>query len=183
MLAGIGLPVIDADQAAREIVEPGQPAYCDIVREFGAQALTEDGQIDRIKLGKLVFNDPDRLARLNALTHPRVWEVFEWKMQQMPAGTDIVVWDVPLLIETGADSKVDEVWVVWVDDPLQIKRMMHRDGLNETEALSRMAAQMPMEEKMRKADLLIDNRGSLEETRAVVEQCLRDLLTRLSLRR
>ena len=97
ILRELGLPVIDADQIAREIVEPGQPAYNDIVREFGPAVVGPDGRLDRKVLGDLVFNNPDLREKLNRITHPRLWEVFDYEMQQLPPDTDIVVWDVPLL--------------------------------------------------------------------------------------
>ena len=97
MLKEMGLPVIDADQVAREIVEPGQRAFNDIVREFGPQVVGPDGQLDRKALGNLVFAHPDLRLKLNSITHPRLWEVFDYRMQELPSDVKIVVWDVPLL--------------------------------------------------------------------------------------
>lgn len=175
MLKELGLPVIDADQVAREIVEPGQRAFNDIVREFGPQVVGPDGQLDRKALGDLVFAHPNLRLKLNSITHPRLWEVFNYRMQELPADVKIVVWDVPLLLETGMDQKVDEVWLVWVDVPLQIERLMKRDNLTEEEARQRLRAQMPIEEKMKRADRLIDNRGTVEETRALVTKFYNEL--------
>lgn len=168
MLKEMGLPVIDADVVAREIVEPGQRAFNDIVREFGPQVVGPDGRLERKALGDLVFANPDLRMKLNSLTHPRLWEVFDYRMQELPPDVKIVVWDVALLIETGMDKRVDEVWLVWVDEDQQIKRLMKRDHMTEAEARSRLQAQMPIEEKMKQADRLVDNRGTVEETRAIV---------------
>jgi len=168
MLQELGLPVIDADQVAREIVEPGQRAFNEIVREFGPAVVGPDGQLNRKVLGDMVFSNPDLRLKLNSITHPRLWEVFDYRMGQLPEDTKIVVWDVPLLLETGMDKKVDEVWLVWVDVPRQIERLMNRDNLTEEEARQRLQAQMPIEEKMKRADRLIDNRGTVENTREVV---------------
>jgi len=168
ILRELALPVIDADQVAREIVEPGQRAYNEIVREFGPGVVGPDGRLNRKVLGDLVFANPDLRLKLNQITHPRLWEVFDYRMQQLPPDTDIVVWDVPLLLETGMDDKVDEVWLVWVDEQMQIERLMKRDNLTEEEARSRLKAQMPLTEKMKRAHRLIDNRGTVEETRELV---------------
>ncbi|MGE5543946.1 MAG: dephospho-CoA kinase [Bacillota bacterium] len=168
MLQELGLPVIDADQVAREIVEPGQRAFNEIVREFGPTVVGPDGHLNRKFLGDLVFSNPCLLQKLNSITHPRLWEVFDYRMQQLPADTKIVVWDVPLLLETGMDKRVDEVWLVWVDEPMQIERLMKRDNLTVEEARRRLEAQMPIEEKMKRADRLIDNRGTVEETWEIV---------------
>ncbi|MGI6515036.1 MAG: dephospho-CoA kinase [Syntrophomonadaceae bacterium] len=168
ILRELGLPVIDADQVAREIVEPGQRAYNEIVREFGPTVVGSDGHLNRKVLGDLVFANPDLRQKLNRITHPRLWEVFDYRMQQLPPDTDIVVWDVPLLLETGMDDKVDEVWLVWVDELMQIERLMKRDNLTEEEARKRLNAQMSVKEKMKRAHRLIDNRGTVEETRELV---------------
>ncbi|MGI6549522.1 MAG: dephospho-CoA kinase [Syntrophomonadales bacterium] len=175
MLKEMGLPVIDADQVAREIVEPGQRAFNDIVREFGPQVVGPDGQLDRKALGNLVFAHPDLRLKLNSITHPRLWEVFDYRMQELPSDVKIVVWDVPLLLETGMDHKVDEVWLVWVDEAMQIERLMKRDNLTLEEARNRLQSQMPIKEKMKRADRLIDNRGTVEETRETVTRFYNEL--------
>lgn len=168
MLQELGLPVIDADQIARQIVEPGQRAFNDIVREFGPRVVGPDGQLDRKALGEMVFANPELRLKLNNITHPRLWEVFDYRMRQLTPDTKIVVWDVPLLLETGMDKRVDEVWLVWVDVPMQIERLKNRDNLTEEEARQRLQAQMPIDEKMKRADRIIDNRGTIEETRETV---------------
>ncbi|NLV17087.1 MAG: dephospho-CoA kinase [Syntrophomonadaceae bacterium] len=168
MLKQKGIPVIDADQIAREIVEPGEPAYQDIVNEFGPRVVDADGQLNRKYLGDIIFSDPEMREKLNSFTHPRVQKKFEHHMQQLSPDDRIVIWDVPLLFETNMYKEVDEVWVVWVDERLQVERLMQRDGLTQPQAKLRAASQMPMVEKMKRADRLIDNRGSIEETEAIV---------------
>ena len=138
------------------------------MREFGPRVVGPDGQLDRKALGDMIFANPELRLKLNSITHPRLWEVFDYRMQQLRPDTKIVVWDVPLLLETGMDKRVDEVWLVWVDVPMQIERLMNRDSLTEEEARQRLQAQMPIEEKMKRADRIIDNRGTIEETRKIV---------------
>lgn len=180
ILEEMGLPLIDADQVAREIVEPGQRAFNDIVREFGPRVVGPDGQLDRKALADLIFANPELRLKLNRITHPRLWEVFDYRMQELPPDASIVVWDVPLLLETGMDQRVDEVWLVWVDVPLQIERLMKRDNLTEDEARNRLQAQMPIEEKMKRAHRVIDNRGTVEETRKTVTKFYNELVGMLN---
>lgn len=167
-LASLGAVIIDADAVAHEIVEPGEKAFLEIVETFGSGVVGPDGALDRAELGKRVFNDPLLRGKLNQITHPRVGERFKEKMGQLPPGIQVVVWDVPLLFESGMDKQVDEAWLVWVDEKTQIARLMHRNGYTREEAQARIRAQMPLREKMKRADRLIDNRGTVEETRALV---------------
>jgi dephospho-CoA kinase len=175
-LRDLGAAVIDADKLAREIVEPGEPAFHDIVRVFGPRVVDKDGRLDRKKLGELVFNNQEYIAELNRITHPRVSERFEQQMRSLPSGTRIVVWDVPLLIESGMYRDVDAVWLVWVDASTQLQRLMDRDHCTEQEALSRIRSQMDLTEKKKLADRLIDNTGSIAETISVVTRFYNQLL-------
>lgn len=176
ILRGLGAPVIDADRIAREIMLPGTPAYKDVVAGFGPDMVDASGQIDRQRLGDIVFKDPAKRLLLNRITHPRVMEEFKNHTEKLPPGTRVVVWDVPLLIETGMSQSVDEVWLVWVDEKTQKRRLMERNGLSEEEAASRIASQMPLEEKMKQADRLIDNRGPVQETKGTVTRYFNQLL-------
>jgi dephospho-CoA kinase len=165
-LQDLGAIVIDADEVAHTIIEPGKPAWEDIVEHFGSEVLNPDQTIDREKLGAIVFNDPERLQELNQITHPRVGEQFKQMIKNIKSQqADAVLFiEVPLLYETHMDRICDEVWVVWVDEETQIQRLMKRDGLSREDALKRIDAQMSLDEKARRADFVIDNRFSIEET-------------------
>lgn len=164
-LQRLGAIVIDADQIARDVVAPGGPTWEAITREFGRSIIDNAGSLDRKALGRLVFSDPDKLEKLNRTTHPQILSEIERLMQSYRASNKgIVVLDAPLLFETGLNKSVDEVWVVLVDFQNQLKRLMKRDGLTELEARSRILLQIPLEEKVRQADRVIDNRGTPEET-------------------
>lgn len=170
MLRHLGACVIDADQIAREMVEPGQPAYQDIVNHFGPQVLLANGQLNRPYLAKQVFNDVEARELLNWLTHPRVIERIEALVDQLAAsGYRLpVVLDIPLLIEAGMADSVDQVWLVMTDRETQLQRLMQRDNLTEAEAKLRINAQMSLAEKADCAHCLIDNSGSLYDTQQSV---------------
>ena len=165
-LQELGAVVIDADEVARLVVEPGQPAWRDIAAVFGEAVLNPDGNLNREALGTRVFGCPERLQQLNRITHPRVIKYFHEKLESIKKEQPeaIVVLDVPLLFESGMDKMCDEVWVVWIDRELNITRLQERDGLSRDEAVKRIEAQMPLEEKVQKADRVIDNTGNLEDT-------------------
>lgn len=181
-LREMGAIIIDADEVARQIVEPGQPALQEIAEEFGPEVILPDGHLDRARLGDIVFRDPAQRLKLNAITHPRWQEMFKIRMMELPAGVQAVFWDVPLLFETGTDKAVDQVWLVWVDEKTQIERLMARNNYTEEEALMRIRSQMPMEEKKERADLLIDNRGPMEETKRAVTRYYNELLRILQIK-
>ncbi|MCX7570688.1 dephospho-CoA kinase [Tumebacillus sp. DT12] len=180
MLAEHGAVIIDADKIVRRVQEPGQPAWRGIVEHFGEGVLQEDGTLDRAKLGDLVFQDSTNRQRLNEIVHPIVREERDRETAQARERDSqaIIIWDIPLLIETGIYKDVDRVVVVYVDQETQLSRLLSRDELSEEQAKARIDAQMPIEEKKAYADYLIDNRGTLEETaeqvRRVYEQ-LREL--------
>ena len=165
-LQDLGAIIIDADEVAHAIIEPGKPAWEDIVEHFGTEVLNPDQTIDREKLGAIVFNDPARLQVLNQITHPRVGEQFKQMIKNIKSQqSDAVLFiEVPLLYETHMDRICDEVWVVWVDEETQIQRLMKRDGLSREDALKRIDAQMSLDEKAKRADVVIDNSFSIEET-------------------
>lgn len=165
-LRELGAIIIDADEVAHAIIEPGKPAWKDIVEHFGLGVLNPDQTIDREKLGAIVFNDPEKLQVLNQITHPRVGEQFKQMIKNIKSQqADAVLFiEVPLLYETHMDRICDEVWVVWVDEETQIQRLMKRDGLSREDALKRIDAQMSLDEKAKRADVVIDNSFSIEET-------------------
>ncbi|MBO8158883.1 dephospho-CoA kinase [Thermosyntropha sp.] len=165
-LAELGAYVIDADKVAHMIIEPYKPAWYDIVEEFGEEVLNEDKTINREKLGEIVFNDPELLQRLNSITHPRIMEFFKKELQRLKVEKPdaVIVFEVPLLYETHMDRICDEVWVVWVDRETQIERLCKRDNISEEDALKRIEAQMSLDEKARRAKVVIDNRKDIKET-------------------
>jgi dephospho-CoA kinase len=177
ILAECGAAVIDADLLAREVVMPGTPAHAAIVAEFGAGILNPDRTIDRKALGNIIFADPDARSRLESITHPAIRRRAEEKLAELrKEGTPVVFYMAPLLIEAGAASRVDEIWVVYSDRETQLDRLMRRDGIGHDEALQRLAAQMPMDEKKEYGTVVIDNRGTPEEMERQVRQAWERLI-------
>jgi dephospho-CoA kinase len=170
-LAEAGAHIIDADLLAREVVAPGQPAFAAVVDHFGSGILKNDATIDRDRLAAEVFADPKQKAVLERIIHPAVAEAMAARLAQIKATApeSIVVLDVPLLFEAGMDAGLDLVVMVDAPDAVQLHRLMKRNNLSRTEALARIGAQMPMAEKRRRADVVIDNSGSLASTRTQVE--------------
>jgi len=173
MFAQLGADVIDADQLAREVVQPGQPALEEIAAAFGRDILLPDGRLDRGMLARIIFADPVARARLNAITHPRIQERMATEMALRGSRPGVLIVDIPLLFENDRTSSVESVIVVWVDPKTQLRRLIERDGLTADEARQRIAAQMPLDEKRARADLVVDNSGSRENTRRQVEAIYR----------
>ena len=147
MLEHMGAVIIDADMLAREVVAPGEPAYQAIVEAFGKDILNPDRSINRGILGRLVFADPEARRRLESITHPAIGRRAEEQLVELRLqGTLVVFYVAPLLIEAGVTSRVDELWVVYVDNETQLKRLMERDGLSREEGLRKIATQMPMDD-------------------------------------
>lgn len=164
ILERLGAVVIDADQLAREAVMPDRSAHQAIVAAFGEGVLLPDGTIDRTALGRIIFADPSARKRLEAITHPAIRELAEQRLAELRrSGVSVAVYMAALLIEAGATDRVDEVWVVYVDRETQVRRVMARDGLSRSEAEQRLAAQMPMEEKAERGQVVINNNGTPEE--------------------
>lgn len=170
MLSSLGARILDADIIARDLVRPGRPAWKRIVKHFGPGFLLENGEIDRPKLGRKVFSDPEARLALNRLTHPRVYSRIAAMLRRMsrvePGGVAVV--DAPLLIEAGLDRLVDEIWVVRANQEVRVERVMKRDRSSREDAQKRLASQMPDEELLGWADRVIDNDGSVERTREQV---------------
>ena len=166
-LADAGARIIDADKIAREVVRKGTPAYGEIVATFGEKILQPDGEIDRERLGDIIFNSPEEKEALNAIVHPRVFkrsaELIAAIGEQTPDA--VVVLDIPLLIESGMERDLAEVIVVYVPEAVQLERLMKRDGIEEKAAMAKIRSQMPLEEKRKHASILIDNSGSLAACR------------------
>jgi len=168
-LRELNFRVLDADLLGHRLIEPGEAAHEDVVREFGRQILREDNSVDRKKLGAIVFADPKKLARLNAILHPRIEEATnaqfaKWRAEGI---TDPVFVEAALLIEAGMHERLDGLVVVWCRPEDQITRLLAR-GLTEKEALHRIALQMPNEEKLKYATYKIDTSGTMQYTQEQV---------------
>jgi dephospho-CoA kinase len=168
MFRDLGAAVVDADEAAHAVYEPGTPGYDAVVAEFGLGYVV-DGRIDRRRLGELVFNDAGARSRLNAIVHPLVRD---WMAQRtadaVERGAEVVVQDVPLLFENGLDRLYSAVVLVYVPEAVQVRRLVEGRGLSDDRARAMIAAQMPIEEKRARAAHIVDNSGSAETTRAQV---------------
>lgn len=163
--------VIDADKIAHQIMTPGQPGLQAIVATFGGEYLASDGTLDRRKLGQLVFSDQQALTTLNQLTHPLIrQEIIRLIKQAQEQQVALIVLDVPLLFETGYEQICDAVLVVDVAPEIQIQRVMQRDHLDEAGAKARIAAQMNHDERLRRADFVIDTSKTVEELPQTFEQ-------------
>jgi dephospho-CoA kinase len=172
VLRELGCEVIDADAIAHQVMEPGQPAYAEIVANFGSEILNETGGIDRAKLGAIVFADQAQRARLNAIVHPRVYEAQAQWWSEVAARNPqaIAVFDAALMIETGSYRRFDKIVVVYCDAELQLQRLMARNNLIREQALARITAQMPTAEKLKYADFTIDTSAGFKDTRQQVER-------------
>lgn len=160
-----GIPVVDADKLARQVVEPGEPALAQIVATFGKNVLQADGTLDRKQLGAIIFGDEQKRERLNQIVHPAVRQLMKKQADLYEQrGYPRVVLDIPLLYESNLFHMVNQVWLVYVDEATQLRRLIERDGSTETEAKQRIAAQMPLTAKKAQADVLIDNNGTKENT-------------------
>jgi dephospho-CoA kinase len=165
MLEKLGARIVDADQLSREAAMPCTPAYHAIVEAFGEGVLNRDRTIDRKGLAQIVFADPAARERLERITHPAIRALAEERLAELAReGAGIAFYMAPLLIEAGAAARVEEIWVVYADAETQLARLMARDGIGRDEAGQRLAAQMPMEEKVTYGRVVIDNRGTREET-------------------
>ncbi len=172
-----GAYIIDADQIARELVQPQQPAWNELVRTFGKEILQEDGSIHRKKLADKVFADPEKRKLLNKILHPRIKEEMDRRTREIGQKDPeaIVVIDAPLIVELGDHREMDKLIVVTSTQTQQIERLKERDGINPEEALRILSSQMPVEEKVKLADYVIRNEGSLEETKESVKEVFKEL--------
>ena len=172
-----GAYIIDADQIARELVQPHGPAWNELVRTFGRQILQEDGSIDRKKLADRVFVDPNQRKHLDQILHPLITEEMDRRTREIGEKNPeaIVVIDAPLLIEVGYHRRVDKLMVVVSTRTEQIERLKAREGINSEQALRILSSQMPVEEKVKLADFVIRNEGSLAEVREKAKKVFREL--------
>lgn len=166
-----GFHVLDADKIAREIVTSGSDTLIELVSIFGKEILQEEGSLDRKKLGSIVFSDIDKKKKLDELMHARILETIHERILKFHEEVDhaaipkhkAIFIDAPLLFETGLDKSVNEIWVIDVEDETRIKRIIERDGLKRDEILQRINAQMPRNEKIKRADTILDNNADQEQ--------------------
>jgi dephospho-CoA kinase len=174
MLIEIGVTVIDADVESRLAVEKGEKAYNDIVQFFGEDILENDGSLNRAKLGAVIFNDEEKRITLNSIVHPAVRDRVESKKEKAKMnGEKVIILDIPLFFESKQQYKVDQSVLVYVDEETQLERLMKRNHYSEEEARARINSQMPLQEKVKLADKVIDNNGTIEDT----ERQLKEIVT------
>jgi dephospho-CoA kinase len=172
MFAARGIPVIDADDLLREVQAPGQPAHAEIAAAW-PEAVAPGGAIDRKRLGKIVFADPAARRRLEAITHPRIQSLSRVRTAAVAdAGHDLALYEASLLVESGRHEELDGLIVVTASPATQVARVVRRDGVSEDDALARLRAQLPQEDKLRVATHVIDNDGDLAATEAQVDRVL-----------
>ena len=171
-LAELGAVIIDADRVGHEAFKPGTELWQEVVAAFGQQIVTSDGDIDRNKLGEMVFGNLDSLSRLNQIMHPRMYKMVEARIEEYRRqGVSVVVLEAPLLIEANWTPLVDEVWVTVASEPTVLRRLSERGGgLSEPEALARIRSQLSLEERVKRADVVINNDGNLDELKARVRE-------------
>lgn len=172
LLAEHGLVRVDADQVAREVVEPGTPALREIVDQFGSGVVDANGRLDRSALGRAVFADQKARRSLEKIVHPRVWQRLKAAFEKAKSQELETVLEIPLLFESGRQQHFQTIWVVSLPLELQKLRLAQRDGLTPEEIEQRLASQWPLQEKERLAQLVLDNSGSQDELRIQVEQAL-----------
>jgi dephospho-CoA kinase len=177
MLRDLDCPVLAADALGHELLEPGQTAYAEVVREFGIDILDSYGNVDRTALGEIVFADEERREKLNGILHPRIREIIEkwFTALDQPGGPELAIVEAALIIEAGFNQNLNKLIVCWCRRAQQVERLLER-GLTEEQALQRIAAQMSMEEKRSLADETIDCSGTIEETERAVEHAVKRLM-------
>lgn len=180
MLAAQGVRIVDADVIARDVMNPGQPLLAAVAEQFGPEFLLPEGGLDRRRMAEHIFNRPEERQALNAIVHPAIRAEIRRQVEAAEAAdpTGIVAADIPLLYESGLEELYEQIVVVYVPRAVQLERLTSRDGLAPEQAESRLNAQLDIEEKKRRADFVIDNSGTLEETRRQVEALLEQWVAR-----
>ena len=176
-LERLGCRLIRADDLGHAAIAPGGPAYKDVVREFGPEILHEDGSLNRERLGSIVFADKERLAALNGIVHPLVGERVAELQEAAPADA-VVVYDVPLLTENNLAAMYDLVIVVDASDEIRLRRLTDLRGMSESDAKARIAAQATREDRLKIADIVIVNEGTLDDLQTRADEVWRELAAR-----
>jgi len=170
-LAELGAVIIDADKAGHETFQPDTEAWREVVAAFGQEILSPDGEIDRKKLGEIVFGQPESLLRLNQIMHPRMYEMMKARIEEYrQQGVAVVVLEAALLIEASWTSLVDEVWITVASEARILERLKEQRGLAEEQTLARIRSQLPSEERIKHADVVINNDGDLDAVKAKVNE-------------
>lgn len=181
LLSSEGFLIVDADQVARDIVEPGQPALAELVEAFGEDILKPDGTLDRPGLAAKAFVSEEQTVLLNAITHPRIAEESARRFAEAEArGEKVAVYDMPLLVEKGLDRKMDLVVVVDVEVEERVRRLVAKRGLTEEDVRRRIASQVPDDIRLKAADIVVDNNGSLNDLRAEAGKLISEILGRVN---
>jgi len=170
-LAELGAVIIDADRVGHEAFKPGTELWREVVAAFGRQIVTPNGDIDRKKLGEIVFGNAESLLRLNQIMHPQMYDMVKAQLEEYRRqGVKVVVLETPLLIEADWTSLVDEVWVTVAPEATVLKRLQERTGLSKEESLARIRSQLPSEERIKRADVVINTDCSLDEVKTRVTE-------------
>lgn len=169
----MGVDVIDADVVAKEVVEPRTPGLARVVAHFGSNILTETGELNRKRLGDIIFNDKQKREDLNTILHGEIGDVIEKRKNALiEQGRELVVLDIPLLFEADYESQCDEIMTVFVSKEVQVTRLIMRDGIDEQLALAKIDSQMSLIDKALQSDVIIDNEGSVKNTELQVDRWL-----------
>ena len=175
-LAELGATIIDADKIGHEVFKSDTEARREVVAAFGKQITATNGSINRENLGKVVFGNPEALARLNQIMHPRIYAMVKAQLEEYQRQeVGVVVLEAPLLIEAGWTSLVDEVWVTTASEDTVLKRLRERTGLSEAESRARIRSQLPSEERIKQANVIIDTDCDLDELKAKIRQLWQQL--------
>ena len=178
-LAELGARVVDADEVAREIVAPGQPALAEIVRTFGREMLLADGTLDRKRLGAVIFADADKRRALNAITHPRIAIETQARLGRLrEEGVPVAIYEAALLVENRVHEGLDGLLVVVCDEATQLERLIARDGYSEADARARIAAQAPVADKLKAATWVVDTSGPLADTKKQLARVWEEILSK-----
>lgn len=171
MLGALGAAIVNADLLGHRVYEPQSEGWREVVDAFGREVLTPDGEIDRRKLGPIVFGDPQALQKLNAIAHPKIYKLAEESIKKLAEqGREVAVLEAALLIEAKWTPLVDEVWVTVAPEQDVVRRIQKRNGLDEEAIRSRMAAQMSQDERVAHADVVVSNAGDLNELRNKIQE-------------
>ena len=175
-LAELGAVILDADKVGHEAFKPDTELWREVVAAFGLQILTSTGEIDREKLGEIVFGNPKLLSRLNQIMHPRMYDMMKAQLEEYrQQGVGVVVLEAALLLEANWTSLVDEVWVTAASESTVLRRLKEKSGLSEPESLARIRSQLSTEERIKQADVVINTDCSLDELKAKVKELWRGL--------